>query len=57
MEPYIPIPGRVPRKVELDRKKKQFKSFDLEHLLEESGVFKNEEAPYLRWLPLDLFDD
>lgn len=34
MEPYVPIPYRVPRKVELDRKKKEYKSFNLTELLE-----------------------
>ena len=24
LEPYVPIPGRVPRKVALDRKKKEY---------------------------------
>lgn len=57
MESYEPIQGRVPRKVELDRKKKEFKSFDLEKLLEERGIFKREEEAHLTWLPLDLFDD
>ena len=33
MEPYDPIPGRVPRKVAIDRKKKEFASFNLEELL------------------------
>lgn len=57
MEPYVPIVGRVPRKVEIDRKKKLFKNVDLEQLLEDHGVFKNNEPPYLNWLPLELFDD
>ena len=33
MEPYDPIPGRVPRKVAIDRKRKEFASFNLEELL------------------------
>ncbi len=31
-EPYDPIPGRVPRKVAIDRKKKEYANFDIEQL-------------------------
>jgi dynein heavy chain len=57
MEPYIPIPERVPRKVEIDRKKKEYRAFDIGQLLERAGVYKDEEPSYLSWLHLDLFDD
>jgi len=30
LEPFEPIPGRVPRKVAIDRKKKEYFSFNLE---------------------------
>lgn len=30
MEPFDPIPGRVPRKVAIDRLKKEYASFDIE---------------------------
>ena len=33
MEPFDPIPGNVPRKVAIDRKKKEFMSYALEDLL------------------------
>lgn len=33
MEPNDPIPGRVPRKVAIDRKKKEYASFDLNVLM------------------------
>jgi dynein heavy chain len=33
MEPYDPIPGRVPRKVAIDRRKKEYASFSIEQLL------------------------
>ena len=33
MEPFDPIPGRVPRKVAIDRKKKEYASFYIEQLL------------------------
>ena len=37
MEPYDPIPGRVPRKVAIDRRKKEYASFSIEQLLAEKG--------------------
>ena len=39
MEPYVPIPGRVPRKVELDRLKKEYKAFNITELLEAEVIF------------------
>ena len=33
MEPFDPIPGQVPRKVAIDRRRKEFASFDLDELL------------------------
>jgi dynein heavy chain len=39
MEPYDPIPGRVPRKVAIERKRKEFKNISLEEVLQ-SLVFK-----------------
>lgn len=56
-ETIEPIPGRVPRKVEIDRRKKEYKSYDIERLLHEAGINKDEEPSYLNWLPLELFDD
>jgi dynein heavy chain, axonemal len=38
MEPYVPIPGRPPRKVVIDRKKKEYASIDIEELLDNEGV-------------------
>ena len=35
MEPYDPIPGRVPRKVAIDRKKKEYASFDINEIFRE----------------------
>ena len=40
MEPFDPIPGQVPRKVAIDRKKKQYASYNIEFLLQEE-VNKN----------------
>jgi len=37
MEPYDPIPGRVPRKVAIDRRKKEYASFNIEQLLAQKG--------------------
>lgn len=50
MEPNDPIPGRVPRKVAIDRKKKEYASFDL-------NVLMNQIEQTEHWLPLELFDD
>lgn len=33
MEPFVPIPGRPPRKVVIDRQRKLFASLDIEELL------------------------
>ena len=33
MEPYLPIPGKPPRKVVIDRQRKLFASLDIEELL------------------------
>mmetsp|Transcript_26004 Transcript_26004/g.4450 ORF Transcript_26004/g.4450 Transcript_26004/m.4450 type:complete len:98 (-) Transcript_26004:3-296(-) len=54
-EPFAPIPGRAPRKVVIDRKKKRYASIDIEELLREFGVDygKASEA----WLDLVSFDD
>lgn len=38
MEPYEPIPGRVPRKVAIDRKKKDYSSYNIEELIESSPI-------------------
>jgi dynein heavy chain, axonemal len=57
MEPYKPIPGRVPRKVEIDRKKKEYKGYDVEDLLLNEGVDVNNVAEHVKWLDLELFDD
>ena len=37
-EPIVPIPGRTPRKVVIDRKKKLFASLRIEDLLREQGI-------------------
>ncbi len=33
MQPFDPIPGQVPRKVAIDRKRKEYSSYNLEELL------------------------
>jgi len=63
MEPYDPIAGRVPRKVAIDRRKKEYASFSIDQLLAEKGTLsfylgidfaeKRKES----WLPLHYFDD
>jgi dynein heavy chain, axonemal len=57
MEPYDPIPGRVPRKVAIDRKKKEYSSYNLEELLAMEDINFNEKGHQSSWLPLELFDD
>lgn len=57
MEPYDPIPGRVPRKVAIDRKKKEYSSYNLEELLAMEDINFNEKGHPSSWLPLELFDD
>lgn len=42
MEPYDPIPGRVPRKVAIDRKKKEYSTYNLEELLSLDDINFNE---------------
>jgi len=54
-EPYEPIPGRAPRKVVIDRKKKQYASLDVSNLLK--GVDVNYSQSSDAWLPLEPFDD
>lgn len=54
-EPYMPIPGRTPRKVVIDRKKKLFASLRIEDLLKNEGV--DYSRPIAAWLPLEPFDD
>lgn len=57
IEPYEPIPGRVPRKVAIDRKKKEYASYNLEDLLHAEEIDFNNQVASLQWLPLELFDD
>ena len=54
-EPYDPIPGRTPRKVVIDRKKKLFASLKIEDLLKAEGV--DYSQPIAAWLPLEPFDN
>ncbi len=55
--PFDPIPGQVPRKVAIDRKRKEFKSIDFESLLAQVGVDFNHSNPQVEWVPLEYFDD
>jgi len=47
LEPFEPIPGRVPRKVAIDRKKKEYSSFNLEQLLKYENIDFNKQDPKL----------
>ena len=55
LEPFIAIPGRTPRKVAIERKKKLFTSVSVEKLLKEEGVDYNK--PIAAWLPIEPFDN
>lgn len=57
MEPYDPIPGQVPRKVAIDRKKKEFMSYQLEDLMAFLNIDLNKRDVQCEWLPLEIFDD
>jgi dynein heavy chain len=58
MEPYLPIPGRPPRRVVIDRQRKLFASLDIEDLLLELGIDYRSGVPNpADWLPLEPFDD
>jgi dynein heavy chain len=58
MEPFLPIPGKPPRKVVIDRQRKLFSSLDIEELLLELGIdYTNPEPTPADWLPLEPFDD
>ena len=56
MEPYVPIPGKPPRKVVIDRQKKLFARLDIRDLLSDL-VPQIGEPTKVEWLPLELFDD
>jgi dynein heavy chain len=58
MEPFMPIPGKPPRKVVIDRQRKLFASLDIEELLMELGIdYRNPQPNQADWLPLEPFDD
>jgi dynein heavy chain len=57
MEPYDPVPGRVPRKVAIDRKKKEYASFNIEQLLLNKNIDFNHTKRREGWLKLEYFDD
>ena len=54
-ESHEPIPGKVPRKVVIDRKRKQFAALNIEDLLKKEGL--DLAQPQTAWLPLEPFDD
>jgi len=58
MEPHVPIPGKPPRQVVIDRQRKLFASLNIEDLLFELGIdYKNPSLHQADWLPLEPFDD
>ena len=57
MESHEPIPGRVPRKVEIQRKRIKYASFDLRKGLAESQTVRSWIADNKHWIRLELVDD
>eukprot|EP00741_Cyanophora_paradoxa_P002452 tig00000076_g2377.t1 len=62
MAPYHPGPGKTPRKIEIERKKRLFAAQRIEQLLEERGVTSepptvNGGPSFVSFLPLEAFDD
>jgi len=58
MEPFVPIPGRPPRRVVIDRQRKLFASLNIEELLLELGIdYRSGIKNPAEWLPLEPFDD
>jgi len=58
MEPFLPIPGKPPRKVVIDRQRKLFASLDIAELLVELGIdYRQPQPNQADWLPLEPFDD
>ena len=61
MEPYDPIPGRVPRKVDIERKRIAFTSVNIKKEMEQRGLKKvlleSMEDRKINWMKLETFDD
>jgi len=58
MEPFLPIPGKPPRKVVIDRQRKLFASLSIEELLMELGInYRSPDSNQADWLPIEPFDD
>ena len=61
MEPFQPIPGRVPRKVEIERKRKNYMSIDIKSIMKNIGIadylLKGKKDRNLNWMKLEYFDD
>jgi len=61
MEPYEPIPGRVPRKVDIERKRIKYGSYKLKDELEKRGIIdkllKCQSDRTINWMKLETFDD
>uniref|UniRef100_A0A0G4F0A6 Dynein heavy chain 1, axonemal n=1 Tax=Chromera velia CCMP2878 TaxID=1169474 RepID=A0A0G4F0A6_9ALVE len=58
IEPFDQAPGKAPRKVVVERKKKWFQSQDIQHLLSVRGInYSDPSFDENRWLPLEPFDD
>lgn len=57
MIPFKNQPGQVPRKVEVERRRRHYESIDLEGALRECGVDFSVPPTMPSYLPLEAFDD
>eukprot|EP00762_Andalucia_godoyi_P002130 ANDGO_02526.mRNA.1 Dynein-1-beta heavy chain len=57
MIPFVSGPGQVPRKVEIERRRRLYASVDLEKVLEERGINYAMPPAQKSYLPLEAFDN
>ncbi|XP_026131005.1 dynein heavy chain 1, axonemal isoform X1 [Carassius auratus] len=62
--PYVCPPGHVPRKIEIERRRREYQKLDINNLLAERGIdsnqlmLKNETSPPVsNYLSLEIFDN
>ncbi|XP_055077981.1 dynein axonemal heavy chain 1 [Periophthalmus magnuspinnatus] len=67
--PYETVPGKIPRKLEIERRRREYSQLKIEHLLEENGIDSNNLMPKCQessndcvssvspYLPLEIFDN
>ncbi|XP_065097060.1 dynein axonemal heavy chain 1 [Paramisgurnus dabryanus] len=71
--PYTGLPGQVPRKIEIERRRREYQKLDITELLARQGLDANQlmprnqtraetcpenmSLPVSNWLPLEIFDN